>query len=102
MAVNAILKVVDSAPQLNFNTSCSSYLHNQLHRSDISKEEFNTWINYANQILNITYNYIGQNCILYTKTLICQIANIQNILYAERTNRIKVELLNLTKQILHS
>ncbi len=99
-AVNAIYKVFDSAPQLSFNIDYLYYLHNQSPRNDISKEEFNTWINYVNQILDITYNYIGQNCILYTKTLIYQIANTQNILYVERVNRIKSELLNLTREIL--
>lgn len=102
MVINAIYKVINSAP--NINTAVNyNYNYSYYTRNDISKQEFDTWINYAYQILDISYNHIGLNCILTTKNTILKLVNQFNQLgtpYMQRVFGISTELLNLAQMIL--
>lgn len=107
MVINAIHKVINSAPTINtpanynYNNYFNYYMNNT--RNDISKQEFDTWINYAYQVLDISYNHIGLNCILATKNTILKLVNQFNQLrtpYMQRVLEICRELFNLVQMIL--
>lgn len=104
MVINAIHKVINSAPTINtsVNYNYNYYINNI--RNDISKQEFDTWINYAYQVLDISYNHIGLNCILATKNTILELVNQFNQLrtpYIQCVLEISKELLNLARKILY-
>ena len=64
IVIDALIKVINAAPGLYFQRNhlyCQTYQN-----SDISMQEFNTWVDYANQILDISYNHIGYYAILIT------------------------------------
>ena len=91
MVINAIYKVVNSAPKFNPN----------YHNGDITIQEFTTWFDYAIQILNISYNHLGFNNILLTKEKIIRIYNQYGVDNISRVYQICEELLNLAKEILN-
>lgn len=98
-AINAIIQVINSAPGLYQQTSYIYPQSYQNRRTDISKAEFDTWVNYADQILDISYNYVGYNIIFSTKITICQISNQLELPYFQRVESIKTELLNLIQSL---
>lgn len=98
MVVNALIKVINAAPGLY---SQKNYLHSQIYRnSDVPMQELNTWMNYANQILDISYNHIGINAILSTKIVISELYSQYGVSNIQRIEQIKQELLKLTQVIL--
>lgn len=97
MVVGALMKVVDSAPTLY--PQVSYFQPYTSPRSDISVPEFSTWVNYANQTLNIAYNYTGLSIVLSTKIEITQISSQQAVSYLQRVEQIKQRLLYLAKTI---
>lgn len=97
MVVDALLKVVNAAPNSQMQASYY-YVPNQ--PRTISNQDFVTWLNYANSILDISYNHTGLNNILSTKVNISQISLQNNMPYEQRIERIKYELLNLARGIL--
>lgn len=96
MVVDALLKVVNAAPNSQMQIHCYYYYPNH----PISDQDFTTWLNYANSILDISYNHTGLNDILSTKVNISQIALQNNVPYEQRIERIKYELINLARGIL--
>lgn len=98
MVIDALFKVVNSAPALYFQ---GNYLHPQTYqRNDVSMQEFNTWVNYANQILDISYNHLGLNTIMSTKMMITQLASQYGVSNIQRIDKIKQELIKLIQIIL--
>jgi len=97
MVINALIKVINAAPVPYSN---NNYYPPVQPNTDISMQEFNTWVNYANQILDIAYNHIGIDTILSTKIAISQISSQYGISNIQRIDQIKRELLNLTQAIL--
>lgn len=97
MIVDALLKVVNAAPNSQMQTS---YYYTQNQPRIISNQDFITWLNYANSILDISYNHTGLNNVLSTKVNISQIALQNNAPYEQRIERIKYEILNLAREIL--
>lgn len=88
--VDALFKVINSAPSLQYN-----YYGTQV---DVSQQEFEIWMNYAIQTLDISFNYTGIYTILSTKNIVFQLA-CNNIPYVNRINQIKLELHNLIQTI---
>lgn len=98
MVLDALFKVVNSAPTLY---SQGNYLYPQMHqRNDVSMQELNTWVNYANQILDISYNHVGLNVIMSTKMMINQLASQYEVSNMQRIDQIRQELIKLTQAIL--
>lgn len=97
MVIDALIKVVNAAPNSQMQTSYY-YASNQPH--PISHQDYVTWLNYANSILDISYNHTGLNDFLSTKINISQISFQNNVPYEQQIDRIKHELLNLAQRIL--
>lgn len=100
MTINAIMQVINAAPKLNapmypYNNYTSPQMHN-----DISARECNIWIDYVNQVLDISYNHIGINDILSTKITICQISAQNGVSNVSRIEQVKQELFKLIQVIL--
>ena len=59
MIIDSLLKVANSAPTLNGSTPYFQqyYFNQQNMRSDVSKAEFDAWIQYVNQTLDISQKY---------------------------------------------
>ncbi len=101
MAINALLKVVNAAPVPYSNNNYFNNNYPPIYpSSDVSMQQFNTWVNYANQILDISYNHIGIDSILSTKMRINQIFSQNGISNIHRIDQIKRELVNLTQIII--
>ena len=99
MVTNALIKVINAAPRVSFQRN---YMYPQTYQNnDVSMQEFNTWINYANQVLDISYNHIGINDILTTKVKINQLYSFCGVTNTQRIDQIKQELFKLTQVILH-
>lgn len=96
LVINAIYRVINSAPKPYISTR---YMYNTHSSNDISNQEFNTWVNYVCQILDISYNHIGLNFILSTKNQILQMANQYGIPYVYLVTQINNELFNLIQII---
>lgn len=97
MVIDALFKVINSAPALySQRNSPQSY-----QRNDVSTQEFNTWVNYANQILDISYNHIGLNSIVSTKIIINQLILQYGVSNMQRIDQIKQELIKLTQVIFY-
>ena len=100
MIVDALLKVVNAAPNSQMlATYYSSYLPQNQPRT-ISDQDFTTWLNYVNSILDISYNHTGLNNFLSAKIHTSQISLQNNVSYEQRIERIKYEILNLAREIL--
>lgn len=98
MVIDALFKVVNSAPALY---SQRNYVYPQTYqRNDVSVQEFNTWVNYANQILDISFNHVGLNAIMSTKMMISQLTSQYGVSNIQRIDQIKQELIKLTQIIL--
>ena len=98
MVVDALLKVVNASPNSQMQTFYSPSARNQ--PRTISYQDFITWINYANSILDISYNHTGLNNILSTKVNILEISLQNNVPYEQRIESIKYEIFNLARGIL--
>lgn len=97
MVINALIKVINAAPELHFQRN---YLYPQAYQnSDVSMQEFKTWMNYANQVLDISYNHIGLNDILMTKTAISQLSFQYGVPNIQCIVQVKQELLKLAQII---
>lgn len=98
IVIDALIKVINAAPGLYSQTK---YLYSRTYQnSDVSMQEFDTWMNYANQILDISYNHIGFKAIILTKIRIRQLSSQYGVSIAQRIDQIKKELLNLAQLIL--
>ena len=98
IVIDALIKVINAAPTLY---SQGNYMYSLVSQnSDVSMQEFNTWIDYAIQILDISYNHISINVILSTKMTIYQLASQYEVSNIQRIYKIKQELINLTQIIL--
>ena len=98
MVVDALLKVVNASPNSQMQTFYSPFARNQ--PRTISQQEFITWFNYANSILDVSYNHTGLSNILSTKVNISQIFLQNNVPYEQRIESIKYELLSLARGII--
>ncbi|MCM1212251.1 MAG: hypothetical protein NC318_11665 [Blautia sp.] len=97
IVIDALIKAINAAPTLYFQRN---YMYPTVNQNvDVSMQEFNTWMDYANQILDISYNHIGLNAILSTKMAMCQIASQYEISNIQRIDQIKQELIKLTQII---
>ncbi len=100
MVINALLKVINAAPTLYANNNLFYNAYPPVYsNSDISKQEFDAWVKYANQILDISYDNIGIDDILSMKLKISQISLQSGISNIQRIDQIKRELINLTQII---
>ena len=98
MVMDALFKVINSAPTLY---SQRNYLYPQTYqKNDVSTQEFNTWVNYVNQILDISYDHVGLNIIMSTKMMISQLVSQYGVSNIQRIAQIKQELIKLTQAIL--
>lgn len=105
--IDAIYKVIDSAPT-QYNLKNYPFYQNNYYtcniNNELSEQEFNTWLNYACQILDILYNHTGLDFILSEKNKIFQLVNQCHQLripYIQCVLEINKELLNLAKEILN-
>lgn len=98
MVTSALIKVINAAPGVSFQRN---YMYPQTYQNyDVSMQEFSTWMNYANQVLDISYNHIGINDILTTKVKINQLYSQYGGTNIQRIDQIKQELFKLTQVIL--
>lgn len=98
MVVDALYRVINSAPALY---SQRNYLYPQTYQTnDVTTQEFSTWVDYADQILDISYNHVRINAIISTKMMINQLALQCGISNIQRIDQINRELLKLTQAIL--
>jgi len=98
IVIDALIKVINAAPTLYPQ---QNYAYIQAYpNSDVPMQEFNTWINYANQILDISYNHIKLDAILSTKIIICQLASQYNLSNMQRIDQVKQEFIKLVQTIL--
>lgn len=98
MVVDALIKVINAAPVLY---SQRKNIYSQTYQnSDISIQEFNTWLDYANQILDISYNHLGITTILSTKATMSQISSQNGVSNLHKIEQNKQELLKLTQVVL--
>lgn len=102
LVLSAIYKVVNSAPTLH--TSNAYYNgYSYINHNDISSQEFKTWVDYAYQVLDISYNHMRLSFILSEKTIIQKLVNQfdqSGMPYIHRVLQISKELLNLAQAIL--
>ena len=99
MVIDAIIKVISAAPNpYSYNNYYYGYFQTY-QSSDVSEQQFNTWINYVNQVLDISYQHIGLNVILLTQGKLVRLSS-QRISYVQRIEQINQELLKLTQTIL--
>ncbi|MBD5532979.1 MAG: hypothetical protein HDQ98_12430 [Lachnospiraceae bacterium] len=96
MALDALFKLLKAAPIKS--SEYSNY--GQYQSLDISKLEFDTWLNYVDSILQISYNHLGLGIIMATRLNIEQIASQNEIFYIYRVEQIKNQILNLAHSIL--
>lgn len=116
--VNAIMKVVDSAPkQVNIQTSqkrvsphhspstahqfAHPYQSEMLYQTDDYKDHFDVWINYVWSILKTASSYIDSNLYISVKKQIQNILTQSNMDYASKTTAICKTLLDLASRILY-
>ena len=90
LVIDALFKVINSAPARHYN-----YYDTQL---DVSPQEFNIWMDYVIQTLDISFNYTGVSVVLSTKSMVFQLAS-NNIPYINRIEQIKFQLHNLIQMI---
>ena len=97
MVVNALIKVVNSAPGSYYQ---GNGLYPQGYQNrDVSMQEFSTWINYANQVLDISFNHIGLNAILTAKLTINQLGSQYGISNKQRIEQVKQVLFQLAQVV---
>lgn len=101
MIIDSLLKVVNSAPTLSGSTPYfQQYNFNQQNmRSDVSKAEFDVWIQYVNQTLDISQKYTNWSIFTKEKIEISQASLNERIPYIQRIQLIQQMLINLSKQI---
>ena len=75
------------------------YFNQQSIRSDVSKAEFDAWIQYVNQTLDISQKYTNWNIFTQEKIQINQASLNEGIPYIQRIQIIQKMLLNLSQQI---
>lgn len=63
-------------------------------------QEFDTWLNYVNSILKISYDHMGLDIIMTANLKIMQIASQNEIYYIQRVEQIKNQIINLAQGIL--
>ena len=100
MVIDALIKVVNAAPNSQMQAAYYSNYFAQNQSRPISYQDFITWLNYAQSILDISHNHTGIDDILSTRVNISQISLQNNVPYEQRIERIKYELLNLAQRIL--
>lgn len=100
MMVDALIKLVDSAPTMQ--ASASSFYAQGYQNYDITQAEFALWTNYVDSVLKTLYEFAGLNEIYSTQINISQIMIHNELLFMERIFQIKHELLELARKILNS
>ncbi len=98
MVVDALLKVVKAAPTSQIQAPYFYPVRTQPHT--ISLQEFNTWLNYVNSILDISYSHTGFNNIQVAKLKVLHITSQNNMTYMDMIVQIKDVILNLAQEIL--
>lgn len=101
MIINSLLKVASSAPTLSGSTPYfQQYPFNQSNvRSDVSKAEFDAWIQYVNQTLDISQKYMNWSIFTQEKIKISQTSLNEGIPYIQRIRMIQQMLLDLAQQL---
>ncbi len=98
MVTSALIKVINAAPRVLLQRN---YMYPQTYQNnDVSMQEFSTWMNYANQVLDISYNHTGLNDILSTKVKINQLYSQYGGTNTQHIVQIKQELFRLMQVIL--
>lgn len=99
--IDSLLKVANSAPTLNGPAPYFQqyYFNQQSMRSDVSKAEFDAWIQYVNQTLDISQKYTNWSIFTKEKIEINQASLNEGIPYIQRIQIIQQMLINLSQQI---
>lgn len=101
--IDAIMKVVDSAPSKK-NTKLNSYNpydYKSTNPFEVTKEEFDIWIDYVLSIIKIASKHIDMNLCLSIQKNINNIVSQQGDDYMTKTNTICQMLLNFARQIIN-
>lgn len=110
MIVDALMKIVDSAPTKNpyqqyvteqlWQTQ-NPYQANKIQRSTVSKDSFDIWMNYIFSVLKITEQYIDSGLYLSVCNQIQSVALHADIDYTKKTYEICRILLEFARKILY-
>lgn len=98
MVIDAMLKLVDSAPGIQLQRVAFPYQLTQ--RNDVSVQEFNNWLDYVISIFDITFNYTELNNIILAKMRILQISSQNEMSYVQRISQINHEILGLARSLI--
>ncbi len=101
MIIDSLLKVANSAPTLSGSTPYFQqyYFNQQSIRSDVSKAEFDAWIQYVNQTLDISQKYTNWGIFTKEKIEVSQASLNAGVPYIQRIQTIQQMLINLAQQI---
>ena len=101
MIIDSLLKVANAAPTLSGPAPYfqQNYFNQQNMRSDVSKAEFDAWIQYVNQTLDISQRYTNWSIFTKEKIEINQASLNGNIPYIQRIQIIQQMLIQLSQQI---
>lgn len=89
--IDALMKVVDSAPTRN----------NWFSQQDVTEDSFNSWMNYVNSVFQITSQYLNTNSLFAIYSSIQTIAMQTNMDYVSKTNAICQRILDFARSILN-
>ena len=112
MIVDAIMKVVDSAPtkaQYAYQQYATEYVNqpgnlyrsNVTYQTGVSKASFDVWMNYIASVLNLVAQHIGSSQQLAVLNHVQNIALQTDIDYNQKTTAICQVLLEFARRILY-
>lgn len=94
--VDALLKLLNASPSKKLS---SNDVVQGKSNYELSQKEFDLWLSYTNEILDVLYDFAQWVDILSTKINVATIANRTELSYINRILYIEQELLNLAQHI---
>lgn len=98
--INALIQLLQSSPDMRQLKNTSNYVEYQ--NFDISKQEFDIWMNYVNSVIDVTYQYTALYAVLLTKKNIMSLSVQNELPYMQRIKKINDEIIGLTQEILQN
>lgn len=98
MMIDSLTKLVESSPARKKSPYTPYIQWNQM--LGVTQQEYDTWINYVNGVLDILYDYAGLEIIALTKIKIAKIPIQNNSTYYQYAFLVERELLDLAQNIL--
>lgn len=96
--VKAFINLLQSSPIIQQRIGIPNYGNYQ--NIDISKQEFDIWMNYVYSVLDVTYQYTGLYDVTLTKMNITSLSMQNELSYKQRIIEINDEINVLAQKIL--